>query len=453
MAQQVKFYSKISLPSENIDNNGVYFIRGGELYKGSQRFGLGRVTKAATAEALAALTGVARGDINVGFEGAKVYDGSEWQKLGGDAADIRAVVSSMTSGLAVGGNGSYITGITQDANGNVAASAAAFPTLATGTTDGTVKLGTGADAKVSGWDALVGSVSANTTSISGLSTKVSTLETQVSGIEGIVDVSNGGTVTASSGVFTNLTVSDTATFSVTNVSATTLTVNGSTIEQIADARIAAIASVTQSSTSNGVTVSVTTAGGSVTAVTVDASAFGNVMHFKGVVTALPSEAEQGDIVVIGANPTGSGLVAGQEYICTVASTTAPTWELIGDQNTYALNAYSSTAAVYSGATTLPAAVSAAGAAIDTLNTNIATKASVGTGASTVAGIGVEVSLASNAAPQVSMTVDASALSAVLNLGAAASMGVTTSLSGASDVLPTDAAVKTYVDTALSWITD
>ena len=75
---QVKFYAKNALPSENIDQNGLYFIRGGELYRGSTRFGCGRVTSAETEEALAALTGVARGDINVGYEGAKVYDGSAW---------------------------------------------------------------------------------------------------------------------------------------------------------------------------------------------------------------------------------------------------------------------------------------------------------------------------------------------------------------------------------------
>lgn len=236
---------------------------------------------------------------------------------------------------------------------------------------------------------------------------------------------------------------------MTNVSATRLTVNGSTIDEIADARIAAIASVTESGTSNGITVSVTTEGGSVSAVTVDASAFGNVMKFKGVVTALPSEAEQGDIVVIGANPTGSGLVAGQEYICTVASTSAPTWELIGDQNTYALNAYTSTAAVLTRATTLPTAIDALGAAVDTLNTNIATKASVGSGASTAAGIEVSMSLAANAAPQVSMTVDVSALQGALGLGTAAYVSTATTVTSDGTNLPTQSAVYSFVSDLIS----
>ena len=256
---QVKFYSKSALP-EGAEANGVYFINGGELYKGSQRFGLGRVTKATTAEALASLTGVARGDINVGFEGAKVFDGSAWQKLGGDVADIRAIVSSMTSGLVAGGNGSYITGIAQDENGNVTASAVAFPALNTGDDDGEVKLGTDA-AKVSGWDALVGSVSDNTSAIAGLSTKVSTIETKVStlegkvsGIEGIVDVTDS-TVTADSGVFKDLTVSDTATFSATTVSASTLTVGGVAVDNIAAS--------TATSTASGVAVTVSTANGGV----------------------------------------------------------------------------------------------------------------------------------------------------------------------------------------------
>jgi hypothetical protein len=96
---QVKFYSKASMPSENIDTNGLYFIENGELYKGSQRFGLGRVTNATTAEALAALTGLARGDINIGFEGAKVYDGTNWQLLGRDITDVQNIVNSQIAAI------------------------------------------------------------------------------------------------------------------------------------------------------------------------------------------------------------------------------------------------------------------------------------------------------------------------------------------------------------------
>ena len=64
---QVKFYAKNTLPSENIDENGVYFIQGGELYKGSQRFGLGRVT---VAESTSSIEGAVRGDIVVTGQGA-----------------------------------------------------------------------------------------------------------------------------------------------------------------------------------------------------------------------------------------------------------------------------------------------------------------------------------------------------------------------------------------------
>jgi hypothetical protein len=74
---QVKFYAVASDATKS-DENGIYFVTGGELYKGSQRFGLGRVTSATTSAGLSALTSKARGDINVGYEGAKVYDGSAW---------------------------------------------------------------------------------------------------------------------------------------------------------------------------------------------------------------------------------------------------------------------------------------------------------------------------------------------------------------------------------------
>jgi hypothetical protein len=212
-------------------------------------------------------------------------------------------------------------------------------------------------------------------------------------------------VTASTGNFTNLNVSDTATFSATTVSATTLTIGGSTVEQLADKQIAEIAEATQTSTSNGITVGVTTQSGSVTAVSVDATAFGNVMSFKGVVTALPSESNvSGDIVVIGANPTGEGLVQGQEYIYDGTN-----WELIGDQNTYAVNAYTSTASVYAGAATVPTALNAAGAAIDALKTK--TDAYVGGSASDAdQGVSVTVSVdAATLAPSVDVVVTSATL--------------------------------------------
>ena len=43
MAKQVKFYSVKTLPT-SADPGALYFVDGGELYKGAQRFGLGRVT-------------------------------------------------------------------------------------------------------------------------------------------------------------------------------------------------------------------------------------------------------------------------------------------------------------------------------------------------------------------------------------------------------------------------
>lgn len=143
-------------------------------------------------------------------------------------------------------------------------------------------------------------------------------------------------VTAKTGNFTNLNVTDTATFSATTVEATSLTVGGKTIETIANEQISAIAEVEESSESNGITVSVTTAAGSVKTVAVTTTpvaaiategdgsntvvsekavkayvdgkftALDNAMHFKGVVTELPTENNKGgDIVVIGADPTGN----------------------------------------------------------------------------------------------------------------------------------------------------
>ena len=199
-----------------------------------------------------------------------------------------------------------------------------------------------------------------------------------------MDVAADSTITpvaisASSGTFTDLTVTSTAAFNVTNVSATALTIGGSTVEQLADKQIAAIASTLKSSSSNGITVSVTTAAGSVSKVEVNASAFANVMKFRGVVasTANVTSPASGDIVVIGADPTG-GAVTGQEYIYDGSK-----WELIGDQNTYATKAYVDTS-------------------VSSLNDNKAQK-----GTSNAAGgygISGQVSLYSNADPSLTITV-------------------------------------------------
>lgn len=179
---QVKFYS-VSETTNLSDQGGIYFVKGGELYKGSERFGLGRVTKATTKEALDALTGVCRGDINVGYLGAKVYDGTAWQPLGGDTESLQNIwkgdISAAVSGLATGGTGSIITQITQDTEtGKVTATAVAFPEFTTGDADGEVKLGS-KNAKVNGWDVLVESVSANTSALGVCGDEFNALKTSV----------------------------------------------------------------------------------------------------------------------------------------------------------------------------------------------------------------------------------------------------------------------------------
>lgn len=380
---QVKFYSVTSLPdSSSINAGGIYFVDGGELYKGAQRFGLGRVTNASTADALAALkAGAARGDINVGYQGAKVYDGENWQPLGGDTAALqgswRADISDWVSGLVTGSaSGSdsttYITNITKDADGKVTAHSADFANAVKGAVGNGFSWSEG------------GGVTVSVTTTSGSVTAVSVAVTDI----------NCNSVTAGSATFTDLTVTSSASFTATEVVAGSLTVGGKTVEQIADKQIAAISATTKSAESNGVTVNVTTEAGSVKTVAVTTTpveaittssvgsdtvvsekavkayvdgkfkALDNAMHFKGVVTALPTENNKdGDIVVIGAGATGEGLVQGQEYIWNGTS-----WELIGDQNTYAVNAYApGSEKVTSGAQTLPSAIHAVAAAVDTLN--------------------------------------------------------------------------------------
>ena len=127
------------------------------------------------------------------------------------AVAVSAPAAKAWSAIDVGGETSYIYKVTQDTDGQVSALAKAFPSLATGTADGTVKLGEGADVSVKGWD---------------------TVKTDITNLKSVVSYSGTGdsVVTASTGNFTNLNVSNTATFSVTNVAASSLTVNGSTIE-------------------------------------------------------------------------------------------------------------------------------------------------------------------------------------------------------------------------------
>lgn len=425
---QVKFYS-VSNTTELSDQGGIYFVDGGELYKGSKRFGLGRVTNATTKDALDALPGVCRGDINVGYLGAQVYDGTAWQPLGGDTASLqnswKGDISAAVSGLVSGGTGSIITQITQDADGKVTAAAAAFPVLATGENGGEVKLGS-QSAKVNGWDVLVN---------------------RVSGIESIVDYSQNS-VTADSGSFQTLNT-------------TTLSVSGESVEQIADKQISAIAASTVSSSSNGIAVGVTTSGGSVTAVTVNASTFGNVMRFRDTVsdTAKVDNPAAGDIVVIaGVTDSESTFVNGQEYIYTNAST----WEVIGDQNTYATKATvnASFSAIAASWSTLKSA-----AFVDTADTVTAAATTLPTCSavatyvdSEIAKLDATVSASSNGVEFTVTETDGKLTAASLTgVGTAASANVTNTVTSAGTSLPTESAVASYVAaaiaSALTWYTE
>ena len=382
MAQQVKFYSttvaSFSALGENKDPAGVYFVNGGELYKGAQRFGLGRVTVAASTDGVA---GAERGDIVVTGSGAGwVYVDSTtgWKPIGGDTSALQSAwqadISTWTSGLVAGGNGSYITGITQGADGKVTASAAAFPTLnlashtESSTVNGiTVSVTTesGAVTGVSLVNPFVATASSVTGSDCGVYVTVSTENGQVTGVGVSADDISCSTVTANSAEFTDLTVTDTATFSATTVSATTLTVGGVAVNNIA-------ASSATGGT-EGVAVTVSTANGGVTdvgvaitsasllstleltdfagkdvvtaigpssgtgaatdnqvptalAVAKKLATLDNAMHFREVVASTGAIADpaKGDIVVIGATPA-TGFVEGQEYIYDGTK-----WELIGD---------------------------------------------------------------------------------------------------------------------------
>lgn len=90
---QVKFYSVSNLPASPNDG-GVYFVNGGELYKGSQRFGANKIFTAAAgasnlAQATAGITGAIGGDILTGFGATKIYTGDStatpsWVDVGQD---------------------------------------------------------------------------------------------------------------------------------------------------------------------------------------------------------------------------------------------------------------------------------------------------------------------------------------------------------------------------------
>lgn len=179
MAQQVKFYS-IGANDDKTDANGIYFVTGGELYKGTSRFGANKVTTQATPPTAA--QGAISGDINIYNNITKVFDGSEWKNIvditglglslkasvGSDtttashgisaavtltsnaAPDLSMTVGAVTTaaditstsdyfttgsavynkviGLSVGGTGSYIEYVDVDGNGKLQAHAKTFPT-------------------------------------------------------------------------------------------------------------------------------------------------------------------------------------------------------------------------------------------------------------------------------------------------------------------------------------
>ena len=353
MATQVKFYSTTGASYSAIgtkDAGGVYFVEGGELYKGTSRFGANKVYQVSNASDLDRISGKISGDLAVGFGWTKAWNGSAWVQIENDV-QIKTMVSLMTSSLVLGNGNSYITNITQDANGNVIAHAQPFPSIPSigsdtksDTSNGVTVAVTTSSGVVTGVDvtapAYTATQATKSSTANGITASVTTSQGQVTAVSLTAANLTPTSVSAQTGTFTNLTVTSTADFSVTNVSATNLTVGGKTVAAIADEQIAAIGSVMKTSTSNGITVSVTTSGGSINAVTLNASAFTNVMHFRDVVTSLPSTNNvKGDIVVVGAGATGS-LVQGQEYIWTSTTTTGTSyWELIGDQATYATKVY------------------------------------------------------------------------------------------------------------------
>ena len=399
---QVKFYSVSTAPAANAPGGNLYFVNGGELYKGASRFGANKVwtvpsdatITGATAEAklsaaltAAGVTGAIGGDILTGYGAAKVFNGTTWVDLGQDQAALTSQMKSLVSGLAFDGTtGSYITGITQDPD-------TGFVTAQVGDFGQTVKDTIGDGSSTSTANGITVSVVTTSGSVTNVSVEAANLEVT--------------SISASSATFTDLTVTSTATFSVTSISATTLTVNGSTVNQIAQAEISAV--TTNAVTSTG--ASLPTESAVYDFVTGQISSLGNAMHFVGLTsdaditqdaTVAPdditgysaADMKAGDIVLKGTS----------EYIWNGSK-----WELIGDQGAYAANAYSSTANVYTAATatTVPLALNAVGAAIDTLTASASTfasqKAQIGKSSAALYGLEATISLYSGSAPTITLT--------------------------------------------------
>lgn len=268
-------------------------MTGGELYKGTSRFGANRVW----ATKPAANSGVIGGDLYINAGVTEVFDGvgKSWMSITNK--------NGWTS-VSFGGEGSYIQAVSQGTDGAITATAVPF--------NSKVKEAIG-DGSISG--------SGNGITVSVATTSGVVTSVQVSAADLTVD-----TITAATGNFTNLNVSSTASFAATTVSADSLTIGGKTVEQIAGEQIAA-STLSGNITAPGGT-SLVTDGQVVTYVSAALSTFDNAMHFKGVVnnTTSVSDATSGDIVVIGSGAT-SGFAEGQEYIYDGTK-----WEKIGDQS-------------------------------------------------------------------------------------------------------------------------
>ena len=172
-------------------------MTGGELYKGTSRFGANRVwTTKPEANA-----GVIGGDLYINAGVTEVFDGvgKSW---------VGITNKNGWSAATYGGAGSYIQEISQAADGTVTATAVPF--------NSKVKEAIG-NGSVSG-------------SGNGITVSVATTSGVVTSVQVSAATLSVDTITAATGNFTNLNVSNTATFSVTNVAASSLTVNGSTIE-------------------------------------------------------------------------------------------------------------------------------------------------------------------------------------------------------------------------------